>query len=301
MCADYARYDSPTNAPDSSASLSAREREELHRSLTQPGFVRLDGSGQVQYSQPSEPVRPNTPAPGTRVVHNGKPCFVSREGEFIPTDVAANYPPELFRLFPQTDASAESAKSGDQPQQTQETISWSHPDADAVMTEMGSLPESAIENMVALAADGTSELTDYVAQGIAQVVPGLTPDMVKENYAKAVNAAQEAADRMVEEQGVDANELYASLTDGERHDIADAFARGNAAPLVNVAKTYLGRHGGQAQVDGGRLLDPRNTVNGGKVWRDAATKRIMVQPDGLDQPVTLETAIEAKMIRVNWA
>ena len=300
MCADYARYDSPANAPDSSASLTAKEREELHRQLTQPGVVRLDGSGQVQYSQPAEAVRPNTPAPGTRIMHNGKPCFVSREGEFIPVDVAANYPPELFRPF-SPDASAEAAsKSGDQPQSQQpESLTWSHPDANAVMTEMGSqLPESVIENMVALAADGTRELTDYVAQSMVSGIPGLDPMLMKENFAKAVNAAQEAADQMVSELGVDPDVFYASMQDGERHDIADAFARGDASKLVNAATVYRARFGEvkQPEVTVAELYDTsaKHQVNGGRLWMDGNKHMVTIG----DTTVTFEQALKSGWVRV---
>jgi hypothetical protein len=124
---------------------------------------------------------------------------------------------------------------------------------------------------------------------------------VKANYTKAVTAAQEAADSMVEGIGVPADELYDSLSAGETRDIADAFARGNARPLMDAAQKYLARHGGQAVVDAGRLLDPRNTVNGGKLWRDASTGQVMVQPDGLDHPVTIQKAMEENMIKVSWA
>jgi len=67
------------------------------------------------------------------------------------------------------------------------------------------------------------------------------------------------------------------LAAGHRRTQADAFARGDAKPLVNAAQTWLARHGGQAQVDVERLLDPRNTVNGGSIYRDASTGKVMVK------------------------
>jgi hypothetical protein len=169
------------------------------------------------------------------------------------------------------------------------------------MEQMGrALPESALENLVALAASG-SDLSNYVAESAAQTVPGLDPETVKSNFSKAVAAAQEAADALVEAQGVDADMLYESMTVGERHDIADAFARGDAKPLVEAAQTWLARHGGQSQVDVERLLDPRNTVNGGSIYRDASTGKVMLKVDGLDEALTVQQAIERKIIKVSWA
>jgi hypothetical protein len=228
-------------------------------------------------------------------VKRGKQFVIVADGDKMEVSAA-----KLAGLFPQSPDTTPQAKSEDTSNTTTEqpqSIGWSHPDADAVMEQIGrQLPESVLENLLALGADGTSELSDYVAQSIAQITPGLDPATVKENYTKAVTAAQEAVDRMVEEVGVDADALYRSLSTSEAHDIADSFARGNTKPLVDAAQKYLARHGGQAHVDGDRLLDPRNTVNGGRVWRDASTDQIMVQPEGLDHPVTRSSRATGRRI-----
>jgi len=82
-------------------------------------------------------------------------------------------------------------------------------------------------------------------------------------------------------------------------DIRYAFAQGNAAPLVKAAKAYVASQGaGVSPALAEKLLHPDNQVNGGLVYRDNRTGKIMVSFDGAAAPMTLSAAIAGGHIKV---
>jgi hypothetical protein len=179
------------------------------------------------------------------------------------------------------------------------------------MDQVGSkLPEAALEGLLAHGSTGALEITESQAQALAQQLPSgnsprsdFTPADIQMYYREAVAAAVDAANDLVTSAGVnDLDGFYAHLESsrrGELHEIRDAFARGNAQPLVRAAQQYVASHGsGVDAVTAERLLDPSNQVNGGRIYR-GENGTVMVQIDGAHGPMTLAQAVAGGHVRIS--
>jgi hypothetical protein len=234
-------------------------------------------------------------------------------GELINTAapaVASTAPAAVNPNRPAETANARDANKTQQEQHKQQDaaenapIKWESPEVDQMVSIYAPLlGESGMQSLVSRAVTtGEGELPDNIAESMSQIAGNtVTPAKVKAAYRTSYEAAVQKANAIVQEQGIeDVGSFYTWLDEhhaGKATEARYAFAEGNGRPLANLAREYVQSHGsGISAADVERLLDPRNTVTGGKIYR-AEDGTPTVEING--RQMTLREAVRQGFVRVS--
>jgi len=211
--------------------------------------------------------------------------------------------PAVNPTRPESPAGEKAQDDQKQDNKADEAVRWESPVVDQIVGTLAPhLGPDTMQGLVSHAVvTGEGELTDAQAESLASKIESWTPAQAKLAYATAYAEAVEAAAGIVQRAGVQDEAAFYQYMEtnhsGALRDIRYAFAAGDAAPLVRAAKQYVETRGGgvdPATVE--RLLDPKNVITGGKLYRNE--KGIaMVQIDGRD--MTLAQAVANGFVKVS--
>jgi hypothetical protein len=298
MCADYAKFQMPVQSADTTPA-SAQEREELHRQLTAPGRVILDGSGQVRVEMP-QTVQVGKRQVGAVFTEGGKQFVIVADGDKMEVQAAkqAGLYPTAPDIQPQDKSAENTPKQDEQKTEGSEQVRWTDATVDEVLGSVANeLPASAINALVSTAVIADGNLTDFRAAEIAQQLPGRTPAEVKEMYFRAYEAAVNKANAMVQEAGVrDLASFYAwAEKNVDLAEVRYAFASDSAGPLLNAARQYIATNPNtpaHASLD--EVYAEGHQVNGGRLYVENAKHMVEIG----DMKMTFESAVQRGYVKV---
>jgi hypothetical protein len=268
-----------------------------------------DGTPTDMFAPNANPSRIYIPVPDGRGGWDRMTLAAATRGKVIQKDGSGKYVP-FGNPEPSADAkSQESQENKSAEKESQQTddnspLRWESEAVDRTMSTLGrELSETQIEGMIAVALTGSPELTNLRAESIAQTLENVSADEVKEAYRVMVQEATAKADEIVLAAGLsDPGTLYRHLEANDLprlRSIQDAFVRGDARPLEQAAKQFLGKNpdAGVSQSSIEAIMAEGNEVNGGKLHRNEKGTALVTFDSG--ETMTLASALRAGYVKIS--